>query len=251
MSDMSEKSGIRYKRILLKLSGEALSAEDSILDFDILTRVAAAIKKAVDRGVEVSVVIGGGNIWRGREGGKMDRTRADHMGMVATVINSIALQDTLISLGTDARVLSAVKIEPFAEFYSKEKALTYLAEGKVVIFSCGTGNPYFSTDTGAVLRGAQLEVDALLFAKNIDGIYTADPRVDKCARKIEAITYDEILERHIAVIDTAATAFALENDLKIFLFGLDDPDNILRVIEGQAIGTVVSRKYAQENHMRG
>lgn len=233
---------VKYKRILLKLSGEALSGEDSILDFDTLTRVATTIRKAVEKGVEVSVVIGGGNIWRGRTGGKMDRTRADHMGMVATVINSIALQDTLISLGVDARVLSAVKIEPFAEFYSKERALSYLAEGKVVIFSCGTGNPYFSTDTGAVLRGAQLEVDALLFAKNIDGVYTADPRLDKDAKKIDRITYDEILEKHIAVIDTAATALALENDLKIFLFGLSDPDNILRVIEGEALGTEVFRK---------
>lgn len=231
-----------YKRILLKLSGEALQGEDGILNFDILTAVAETIRKAVAQGVEMSVVIGGGNIWRGRTSDKMDRTRADHMGMVATLINSIALQDTLISLGVDARVLSAVKLEPFAEFYSKELARRYLSEGKVVIFSCGTGNPYFSTDTGAVLRAAQIEADALLFAKNIDGVYTADPRVDKTATKIDAITFEEILEKHLTVIDTTATAFALENNLKIFLFGLDDPDNILRVIRGEKIGTVLTRR---------
>lgn len=231
-----------YKRILLKLSGEAMSGEDNILDFTFVTRVAETVKKAVAEGVQVSIVIGGGNIWRGRTGGKMDRTRADHMGMIATVINSIAVQDTLIACGVDAKVLSAVKIEPFAEYYSKDLAMQYLNEGKVVIFCCGTGSPYFSTDTGAVLRGAQIEVDALLFAKNIDGVYTADPRIDPTATKIDAITYEEILEKHLTVIDTTATAFALENDLKICLFGLNDPENILRVIHGEKVGTVLSRK---------
>ncbi len=233
---------IAYKRILLKLSGEAMKAEDNILDFAFISRVAKTIKAAVDEGVEVSVVIGGGNIWRGRVGGKMDRTRADHMGMIATAINSIALQDTLIAEGVDAKVLSSLKIEPFAEYYTKDLALSYLAAGKVVIFCCGTGSPYFSTDTGAVLRAAQIGADALLFAKNIDGVYTADPRVDKTAEKIDAITYEEILEKHLTVIDTTASAFALENDLTICLFGLDDPDNILRVIHGEKLGTLLTKR---------
>ena len=235
-------STVAYKRILLKLSGEAMEGKDNILDFDFVARVAETIKKAVEEGVEVSVVIGGGNIWRGRQSGKMDRTRADHMGMIATAINSIALQDTLIACGVDAKVLSALKIEPFAEYYSKDLAVKYLSEGKVVIFCCGTGSPYFSTDTGAVLRAAQIEADALLFAKNIDGVYTADPRIDPTATKIDAITYEEILEKHLTVIDTAATAFALENNLKICLFGLDDPDNILRVIHGEKLGTLLTKK---------
>ncbi len=231
-----------YKRILLKLSGEALQGDDGILNFDTLTTVAKTVKKAVEEGVEVSVVIGAGNIWRGRAGGTMDRTKADNMGMLATVINSIALQDTLISVGVDAKVLSAVKIEPFAEYYTKDKALDYLKAGKVVIFSCGTGHPFFSTDTGAVLRGAQLEVDALLFAKNIDGVYTADPRKDPTAKKLDEITFEDVLEQHLTVIDTAATAFAMENKLKICLFGLDDPENILRVVRGEAIGTLMHNR---------
>lgn len=226
-----------YRRILLKLSGEALTGKEGILDFDTLATVAKVIGKAVAIGVQVSVVIGAGNIWRGRQGGSMDRTRADHMGMMATVINSVALQDTLIAEGVDAKVLSALKIDPFAEYYNKDLALDYLNRGKVVIFSCGTGSPYFSTDTGAVLRAAQIGADAVLFAKNIDGVYTADPRLDPEAKKIDEITYEEILEKHLKVIDATAAAFALENKLRIFLFGLNDPENILRVIAGDRIGT--------------
>ena len=231
-----------YKRILLKLSGEALQGDDGILNFDTVTRVCEVIRQAVREGVEVSLVIGAGNIWRGRSSGKMDRSRADGMGMLATVINSVAVQDTLISLGVDAKVLSAVKLEPFAEYYSKDLAESYLKAGKVVIFACGTGHPYFSTDTGAVLRGAQMEVDALLFAKNIDGVYTADPRKDPTAKKLDDITYEDVLEKHLVVIDTPATAFAMENHLKICLFGLADPENILRVVHGEKLGTLMHNR---------
>ncbi|MBQ7364002.1 MAG: UMP kinase [Clostridia bacterium] len=238
-------SELLYKRILLKLSGEALQGKDGILNFDTVNAVCEVIKKAVLDGVEVSLVIGAGNIWRGISSGKMDRTKADNMGMLATVINSIALQDTLISLGVDAKVLSAVKIEPFAEYYTKDLADAYLKAGKVVIFCCGTGHPFFSTDTGAVLRGAQLEVDALLFAKNIDGVYTADPKKDPTAKKLDDITYEDVLEQHLVVIDTAATAFAMENKLKICLFGLSDPENILRVVHGEKIGTLMHNRETQ------
>ena len=235
-------SELLYKRILLKLSGEALQGEDGILNFDTVTNVCQTIKKAVLEGVEISLVIGAGNIWRGRSGGAMDRTKADSMGMLATAINAIAVQDTLISLGVDCKVLSAVNIAPFAEPYSKDLAEAYLKAGKVVIFCCGTGHPFFSTDTGAVLRAAQLEVDALLFAKNIDGVYTADPRKDPTAKKLDDITYEDVLEKHLVVIDTAATAFAMENSLKICLFGLSDPENILRVVHGEKIGTLMHNR---------
>ena len=235
-------SELLYKRILLKLSGEALQGEDGILNFDTVTKVCESIKKAVLEGVEVSLVIGAGNIWRGRSGGKMDRTKADSMGMLGTAINAIAVQDTLISLGVDAKVLSAVKLEPFAEYFTKDLAESYLKAGKVVIFCCGTGHPFFSTDTGAVLRAAQLEVDAVLFAKNIDGVYTADPKKDPTAKKLDDITYEDVLEKHLAVIDTAAAALAMENQLKICLFGLSDPENILRVVRGEKLGTLMHNR---------
>ena len=235
-------SELLYKRILLKLSGEALAGDDGILDFDAMTRVCEVIKTAVSEGVEVTVVIGAGNIWRGRSSGSMDRVKADNMGMLATAINSIALQDTLISVGVDAKVLSSVSIAPFAEYFTKDLAESYLKAGKVVIFACCTGHPFFSTDTGAVLRAAQMEVDALLFAKNIDGVYTADPRKDPTAKKLDDITYEEVLENHLVVIDTPATAFAMENKLKICLFGLDDPMNILRVVHGEKLGTLMHNR---------
>ncbi len=237
-------NALQYRRVLLKVSGEALAGADGILDFTMLNTLSLAIKKATALGAQIAVVIGAGNIWRGRQGGGMDRTRADHMGMLATVINSIALQDSLIAAGVPAKVVSALKMEPFAEYYSKDLVDGYLNAGQVVIFSCGTGSPYFSTDTGAVLRGAQIGADALLFAKNVDGVYTADPRVDKNAKKIDAIRYEEILSKHLAVIDPTAAALAMENKLRIFLFALSDPDNILRVLTGEAIGTVVTSEKA-------
>ena len=233
-------STVAYKRILLKLSGEAMQGKDNILDFDFVTRVAETIKKAVAEGVEVSVVIGGGNIWRGRQSGKMDRTRADHMGMIATAINSIALQDTLIACGVDAKVLSALKIEPFAEYYSKDLAVKYLSEGKVVIFCCGTGSPYFSTDTGAVLRAAQIEADALLFAKNIDGVYTADPNKDPNAVRYTQLTYAEALAKNLKATDITAMALAMDNNMTMVCFGLDQENSIIRVVRGEKIGTTVT-----------
>lgn len=232
-------SELKYKRVLLKLSGEALMGENGILDFSFLERICAVIKKASDMGAQVSCVIGGGNIWRGRQGGSMDKTRADHMGMTATLINSIALQDTLIQSGVDAVVLSAVRVEPFAEFYDKQRAVDCLSAGKVVIFACGTGNPYFSTDTGAVLRGAQIGADVLLFAKNIDGVYTADPRKDTSAVRLDRVSYSRILAERLGVIDMTAAAFAMENGLKILLFALDDPENIIRALKGDDIGTLL------------
>lgn len=231
-----------YKRVLLKLSGEALSGADGdILNFDFLTTVCKEIKLCVDKGVQVGVVIGGGNIWRGRQGGKMDRTRADHMGMLATVINCLALQDTLQSVGVEARVMTSVAMVQFAELFVRDKAISHLNHGRVVIFAGGIGSPYFSTDTAAVLRGAEIEADIVLLAKNIDGVYTADPRIDPNAKKIDEISYIDILRQQLKVLDFTATSFSMENHIPILLFGLNDPHNIVRAVDGETIGTVVSK----------
>ena len=235
---------MKYKRILLKLSGEAMKGDAvGLYDYAIVDKICAAIADLVAKDVQVAIVVGAGNIWRGgRADKKMDRTRADHMGMLGTTINALCLKDCLEHAGVDARVMTAVEMRTFAEPYVKDDALRYLNEGKVVIFGCGTGSPFFSTDTAAVLRAAEIGAEAVLFAKNIDGVYTADPRIDPTATKIDAITYEEILEKHLTVIDTAATAFALENNLTICLFGLDDPDNILRVIHGEKLGTLLTKR---------
>lgn len=237
-----EEKKLMYKRVLLKISGEALAGEKKTgLDFTVVRAVCEAVKDCVDLGVEVGIVVGGGNFWRGVKdgGGKMDRVRADHMGMMATVMNSLALADVLNQLGVDARVQTALEIKAVAEPYVQKKAVAHLEAGKVVIFGCGTGCPYFSTDTGAVLRAAEIQADAILLAKNIDGVYSADPKKDPTAVRYDSITYDEVLAKHLAVMDTTATSMAMDNHIPVIVFAVKEPQNIIRVLHGEAVGTTV------------
>ncbi len=231
----------RYKRILLKLSGEAMKGDaKGLYDYHIVDEICCAISDLVKSGVQVAIVVGAGNIWRGgRADKKMDRTRADHMGMLGTAINALCLKDCLEHQGVDARVMTAVEMRTFAEPYVKDDAVRYLEQGKVVIFGCGTGSPYFSTDTAAVLRAAEIGAEAVLFAKNIDGVYTADPKTDPTAKKLDEISYIDILKNDLKVMDLTAASFSMDNKLTILVFGLDDPQNIIRVANGEAIGTVV------------
>ncbi len=227
----------KYKRILLKLSGEALSGKDGILDFDFIASVAKVLKQCVDAGVQVGVIVGAGNIWRGRQGGDMDRVRADHMGMLATTINSLALQDTFIQNGLDTVVMTAVEMKTFAEQYVTRDAIAALESGKVVVFGGGLGSPFFSTDTAAALRAAEIKADAILMAKNIDGVYSADPKTDPTAVRYDEITYQEVIAKELKALDMTATAFCLENGIRAYAFGLKDPMNIYRVAMGEKIGT--------------
>ena len=231
-----------YHRVLLKLSGEALSGEKGTgLDFAVMKEVCLAVKACTDMGVQVGIVVGGGNFWRGVQNGDgyMDRSRADHMGMLATVMNALALSDVFEQNGVDARVMTAVPMTGFGEPFSKEEAVRHLQAGRVVIFGCGTGNPYFTTDTAGVLKALETDAEAILLAKNIDGVYSADPAKDPTAVKYDTITFDEMLAKHLAVMDTAATSMAMENRLPVEVFALKDPENIVRVVCGQKIGTSV------------
>ena len=240
-------SELKYKRILLKVSGEALGEKTAQgdgfgLDFKKIGEVASAIRECVDMGVQVGLVIGGGNFWRGVKNGtgKMQRSHADSMGMLATVMNAIAVSDVLGQYGMDARVLSAVEMNKFAEYFTRDLADRYLREGKVVIFAAGTGNPYFSTDTGAVLRGVEIEADAVLMAKNIDGIYSADPKKDPSAVKFDSLTYNEVLDRGLKATDVTAMALAMDNNMPMVCFGLAEENSIIRVVKGEKIGTTVT-----------
>ena len=228
----------RYKRVLLKLSGEALSANtDGILNFDFISEIAKVLKRCLAQGVQIGVIVGAGNIWRGRQGGKMDRVRADSMGMLATTINSLALMDTFIQAGIDATVMTAVEMNAYADKYTPRDAVKALESGKVVILAGGLGAPYFSTDTAAVLRAAEIEADAVLMAKNIDGVYSADPKKDPTAKRYDEITYAEVLAKELKALDLTATTFCMENGIKAYAFELKDPMNIYRVIMGEKIGT--------------
>ena len=235
----------QYKRVLLKLSGEALAGEASRgLDFDVIGSVCDVIKKCVACGVQIGIVVGGGNFWRGvKDGGdRMERTRADHMGMLATVINCLALADVLEQKGVDVRVQTAIEMRAMAEPYIRSKAIRHMEKGRVVIFGCGTGNPFFSTDTAAVLRAAEIDADAILLAKNIDGVYSADPKKDPSAVKYDTITYDDMLAQHLQVMDSTATSLSMDNKIPVVLFALKDPENILRVVMGEKIGTIVKEE---------
>ena len=233
---------VRYKRVLLKVSGEALAGQAHRgLDFSVINSVCEVIKKCTQMGVQMGIVIGAGNFWRGVKDGadKMQRSHADAMGMLGTVMNSIAVADALEKHGVDARVLCAVEMNKFCEYFTRDTANRYLNEGKVVLFAAGTGSPYFSTDTGAVLRGVEIEADAILMAKNVDGIYSADPAVDPTAVKFDELTYDEVLARHLKATDTTAMTLAMDNHMTLVCFALADPENIIRVICGEKIGTIV------------
>ena len=235
-------SDLKYRRVLLKVSGEALAGDAGRgLDFDVIQNVCDVIAQCVQEGVQVGIVVGGGNFWRGLKDGKgmQERTRADHMGMLATVINCLALADTLERKGVDVRVQTAIEMRSIAEPYIRSRAIRHLEKGRVVIFGCGTGNPFFSTDTAAVLRAAEIDADAILLAKNVDGVYSADPNLDPEAIKYDTITYDDVLAQHLQVMDSTATSLSMDNKIPVILFGLKDPENILRVVHGEKIGTIV------------
>ena len=221
----------KYRRVLLKISGEALAGDAHRgLNFDVIGSVCDVVKQCVEAGVQVGIVVGGG---------KMERTRADHMGMLATVINALAVADCLEQRGVEVRVQTAIEMTRIAEPYIRGRAIRHLEKGRVVIFGCGTGNPFFSTDTGAVLRAAEINADAILLAKNVDGVYSDDPAKNPDAVKFDEITYDEVLARHLMVMDSTATSLSMDNHIPIILFALKDPENILRVVMGEKIGTVV------------
>ena len=231
-----------YRRVLLKLSGEALKAEHDLFDFEKVNGVAKIIRRMHEMGVEIGIVIGAGNIWRGRQGpaARMDAVTADQMGMLGTVINCLCVADALRKEGLDAVVQSAVDMTRFAEPFNAMAARRHLQEGRVVLFACGTGNPFFSTDSGVALRAIEMEVDCVLMAKNIDGVYTADPNKDPTAKLIKDITYSEALARGLKVMDASAFALCAENKVPMVrVFGLDDPENLIRVLEGNDMGTFV------------
>ena len=234
-----------FKRVLLKISGEALAGDKHFgLDFQVMGRVADVIKQCVDMGVQVGIVIGGGNFWRGVKDGEghIERTRADHMGMLATAMNCMAMADVLEQKGVDVRVQTALEIRAVAEPYIRARAIRHLEKGRVVIFGCGIGCPFFSTDTAAVLRAAEIDADAILLAKNIDGVYSADPKKDPTAVKYDTITYDDVLAQHLQVMDSTATSLSMDNKIPVILFALKDPENILRVVMGEKIGTIVKEE---------
>jgi uridylate kinase len=232
----------KYKRVMLKLSGEALAAEKGYgIDFDVTNEIAKEIKALIDMGVEVGAVVGAGNIWRGRSGEGMDRTTADYMGMLATCINALALQDSLENIGVNTRVQTAIEMREVAEPFIRRRAMRHLEKNRVVIFGAGTGNPYFSTDTAAALRAAEIEADVILLAKKVDGVYDKDPHKHQDAVKFNKLSYIEVLEKGLQVMDSTATSLCMDNDIPILVFGLDNPGNIRKAIMGEEIGTLVCK----------
>ncbi len=231
-----------YRRVLLKISGEALAGDKHAgLDFQMIGRVCDVVKECLNLGVQVGLVVGGGNFWRGAKdgGGRMERTRADHMGMLATVMNCLAVADVCEQKGIPVRGQTAIEMRPNAEPYIRSRAIRHLEKGRVVIFGCGTGNPFFSTDTAAVLRAAEIGAEVILLAKNVDGVYSADPVKDPGAVKYDTISYDDVLAQHLMVMDTTATSLSMDNHIPVLLFALKDPENILRAVCGEKVGTIV------------
>ena len=231
-----------YRRVLLKISGEALAGDKHAgLDFQMIGRVCDVVKECLNLGVQVGLVVGGGNFWRGAKdgGGRMERTRADHMGMLATVMNCLAVADVCEQKGIPVRVQTAIEMRPIAEPYIRSRAIRHLEKGRVVIFGCGTGNPFFSTDTAAVLRAAEIGAEVILLAKNVDGVYSADPVKDPGAVKYDTISYDDVLAQHLMVMDTTATSLSMDNHIPVLLFALKDPRNIIRALCGEKVGTIV------------
>ncbi|MBQ9460413.1 MAG: UMP kinase [Clostridia bacterium] len=230
----------KYKRILLKLSGESLAGEEKHgIDFDTVLRFCEPIKKLNEMGVEVAIVVGGGNFWRGRSSGKMDRTRADHMGMLATAINALGVCDALEQLGLEVRVQTAISMQQVAEPYIRNRAIRHLEKGRILVFGCGTGNPFFSTDTAASLRAAEIEADIIFKATMVDGVYDSDPKINPNAKKFDRITFQEVLNHDLKVMDSTAAAICKDNHLPIMVFSLDDPENIVKAVCGENVGTLV------------
>jgi len=236
-----------YKRVLIKISGEALAGSQKDekgngfgLDQEMLDNVAEHILKIRDMGVQVAVVVGGGNFWRGAKNSHMDRTRADHMGMLATVMNSLALADALEQKGVDVRVQTAIEMRQIAEPYIRSRATRHLEKGRVVIFGCGTGNPFFTTDTAAALRAMEIDADVILLAKNVDAVYDSDPAKNPNAQRFTSLTHNDVLTMNLGVMDSTAASLCRDNGIKIHVFAISDPDNIVRAVEGEQIGTVIS-----------
>ena len=233
-------SDVKYKRILLKLSGEALAGDKKVgIDDDVVREITSKVQEVSDLGVEVAIVVGGGNFWRGRSSEKMDRVTADHMGMLATMMNALALSDALEQHGAVTRVLSAVEIRQMAEPYIRKRAVRHLEKGRIVIFACGTGNPYFSTDTGAALRATEIGADVFMKATMVDGVYDKDPHVYPDAVRYEKVSHDEVLKSNLKVMDATAAALCRDNHTKILVFSMEDPDNIVKIVKGANLGTIV------------
>lgn len=232
---------LKYKRVLLKLSGEALAGDKKTgLDFDVINNICASIKKCVDAGAEIGIVVGGGNFWRGRSSGNMDRTRADHIGMLATTMNALAVADSLESLGVEVRVQTAISMQAIAEPYIRSRAIRHMDKGRVVIFGCGTGSPFFSTDTAATLRALEIDADILLKATLVDGVYDKDPHKYSDAVRYETITFSDVLSSALSVMDSTAASMCRDNMMPMLVFDLSRPDNIYDAILGEAVGTVVA-----------
>lgn len=233
----------KYKRILLKLSGESLAGKESHgIDFDTVMKICRPIKQCADMGVEIGIVVGGGNFWRGRSSGNMDRTRADHMGMLATTINALGVADALEQLGLTVRVQTAIEMRQIAEPYIRNRAVRHLQKGRIVVFGCGTGNPFFSTDTAAALRAAEIEADIILKATMVDGIYDSDPKQNPNAKKFDQLTYLDVLAKNLQVMDSTAASLCRDNNIPICVFSIADPDNITRVVCGESVGTIVKEE---------
>ncbi len=232
---------LKYKRVLLKLSGEVLAGETSFgLDYNVVQAICKSIKRCTDLGAEIGIVVGGGNFWRGRSSGEMDRTRADHMGMLATVINALALADAFEKLDCDVRVMTALPMQSIAEPYIRNRAVHHLNKGKIVIFGAGTGNPFFSTDTASTLRAAEIDADIIFKATNVDGVYDSDPNKNANAKKFDELSFKEMINRELKVMDSTAASMCRDNNMPILVFNVKDPDNIYRAITGEKIGTIVT-----------
>ena len=233
----------KFKRILLKVSGEALAGDNKTgLNFDVINEICKSIKKCVDEGIQVGIVVGGGNFWRGRSSGAMDLTRADHIGMLATAMNALAIADSLEALGCDVRVQTAIIMQQVAEPYIRNKAVKHLRKGRVVIFGCGTGNPFFSTDTAAALRAVEIEADVFLKATLVDGVYDKDPHKFDDAKKYDTLTFSQVLSEELAVMDSTAATMCRDNGMKMLVFDLSRPDNIYDAVMGKNVGTLVSEE---------
>ena len=234
-------SEAKYKRVLLKLSGEALAgSKGNGIDAKTVGEICDKIKEIVDLGVKVGIVVGGGNFWRGRNGHQMERTTADYMGMLATAMNGLALQDALEARGVYSRVQTSIEMREIAEPFIQRKAMKHLEKGRVVIFACGTGHPYFTTDTAAALRATEMNAEVILLGKSIDAVYSADPKLDPNATKFEEISYIDVLNKDLKVMDSTATAMCRDNNIPLLVFGIADPQNIVRAVKGEKIGTIVS-----------
>ena len=238
---------LQYPRVLLKLSGEAMAGEGHFgIDYDTVLSICRSIKECVDLGAQIAIVVGGGNFWRGRSSGEMERTRADHIGMLATAMNALALADALESVGVEVRVQTAIEMHAVAEPYIRNKAVRHLEKGRVVIFGCGTGNPFFSTDTAAALRAAEINADVVLMAKMVDGVYDSDPKKNPNAKRYDAITFSEILSSELAVIDSTAASLCRDTGMPVLIFSLADPGNIVRAISGETVGTILKEEHDHE-----